>query len=576
MSLTGLDSTWDDPDEALRASGARLFLEAAHRANPAFALKPGDLDALAEILRLTGGMPLGILLAAAWVDMLSIGEIAAEIGRSLDFLETEMSDVPDRHRSIRAVFDYSWALLGSEEREIFLALSVFRGGFSREAAEAVAGASLRSLAGLVDKSLLTASPDTGRYEVHELLRQYAAAELERDAERDRQTAKAHADFFAGRMDEALRLVPAGGQARLLEAIDVDIENIRSAWRYHIATGDAMAARQFMLGLFLFYEYRGSYLTAVAFFDGALELLPRQGDEATAELRALIAAVKAWSLAMVGQAQAAAQTAAESTALLARSPELPGYWLAAQCLALPLVYLGAAEEMKTWLDEAITYHAQLDHRFWVASLMDWRSLAALLAGEVDDATRLIDEAIDMVAGVEEYWVTFWNLWLRAMIATQQGRPEDAIDLYTEELELIRDLSYVRGTMVSLDGLGEANVAAGRLEAAESAFVEGMAVAWQLGMVRDVLSMMTKLARVWGLQGRSAEAVELLGTVLAEPASAHQPFTENVPVRELAQATLVSLANELDAETYEGAWAAGNARSYDGALKELLNAPLGLES
>lgn len=573
MLLTGLDTTWDDPDEALRASGAQLFIEAAHRANPGFVLEPGDLDALAAILHVTGGMPLGILLAAAWVDMLPIGEIAAEISRSLDFLETEMRDIPDRQRSIRAVFDYSWALLRPEEREIFSALSVFRGGFGREAAEVVAGASLRSLAGLVGKSLLIARPGTGRYEVHELLRQYAAAELERDADHHRQTTKAHADFFADRMGEALSLVPAGGQARLLEAIDVDIENIRSAWRYHIAVGDAVAARRFVLGLFLFYEYRGFYLTAVAFFDGALELLPSEGDEATAELRALIAAVQAWSLTMVGQAQAAAQTAAESTALLARSPALPAYWLAVQCLALPLAYLGAAEEMKARLDEAITYHAQLDDRFWVASLEDWRAFAAMLAGEVDDAMRLIDEAIETVADTEEYWVTFWNLWVRAMIATQQGRSEDAIDLYAQELELIRDLSYVRGTVVSLEGLGEANVAAGRLEAAEAAFVEGMAAAWRLGMVRDVLSMMTRLARVWTLQGRSAEAVELLATVLAEPASTHQPFTENVPVKETAQATLMSLENELDAEAYEGAWVAGSARPYDIALKGLLNPPLG---
>lgn len=572
MSLTGLDTTWNDPDEALRTSGAQLFIEAARRANPGFVLESGDLDALAEILHLTGGMPLGILLAAAWVGMLAIGEIAAEIRQSLDFLETEMRDVPDRHRSIRAVFDYSWTLLSPEEREVFSALSVFRGGCSREAAESVAGASLRGLAGLVNKSLLTANPETRRYEVHELLRQYAAAELERDADRNRRVAKAHADFFADQMNEALSLVPSGGQARLLEAIDVDLENIRSAWRYHITAGDAAAARRFILGLFLFYEYRGSYLTAVAFFDDALERLPEHGDETTVELRALIAAARAWSLAMVGQAQMAAQTAAESTALLARSPELPSYWLAVQCLALPLVYLGAADEMKARLDEAIAYHAQLDDRFWVASLLDWRSLAALLAGEVDESTRLIDAALEVVAGTDEYWITFWNLWLRAMIATRQGRPEDAIDLYTKELELIRDVSYVRGTMVSLDGLGEANLAAGRLEAAESAFLQGMAAAWRLGMVRDVLSMMTKLARVWALQGRSTEAVELLGTVLAEPASTHQPFTENIPVRQTAGEALASLRNELDEETYAEALAVGSARSYDGALKGLLNAPL----
>ena len=101
--------------------------------------------------------------------MLPVSEIAAEIAKSLDFLETEMGDVPDRHRSLRAVFEYSWALLSSEERTTFLALSVFRGGFTREAAEAVAGASLRSLSTLANKSLIAPSPETGRYAVHELL-----------------------------------------------------------------------------------------------------------------------------------------------------------------------------------------------------------------------------------------------------------------------------------------------------------------------------------------------------------------------------------------------------------------------
>lgn len=570
LSLTGLDTTWEDAEGALQASGAQLFLEAAARANPGFALQPEDLDALAEILRLTGGMPLGILLAAAWVDMLPIGEIAAEIAKSLDFLETEMGDVPDRQRSIRAVFDYSWALLSPEERTTFTALSVFRGGVDRAAAEAVAGASLRNLASLAGKSLLTANPETGRYEVHELLRQYAAAQLEQDTDRHRRTSQLHADYYADRMGEATALVPGGDQRLMLAAIDIDIENIRSAWRHHIDAGDATQARRFVLGLFLFYEYRGFYPTAVGFYDEALGRLPPDGDDAMIELRALIAAVKAWPMAMIGQAQAGVAEALEGTAMLARSPELPTYWVAVQALALAQAYVGAAEDMAASLDEAIAHHDELADRFWVSSLRDWRAFAAMLAGDVDTATRLIDEAIEAVEGTEEYWVTFWNLWLRAMIATQQGRAEDAIALYTEQLELIRGLSYVRGTMVSLDGLGEANLAAGRLDAAGVAFIDGAGAAWRLGMVRDVLSMMTKLARVWSLQGRAADAVELLATVIAEPASAQQPFTENIPVEETARAALGPLEVEVDADAYATAFAAGSGRPYDVALKELLGA------
>jgi predicted ATPase/class 3 adenylate cyclase len=159
FTLAGLETTWDSPTEAFQVSGVQLFIDAARRVRPRFVLEPSDLGALAKILHLTAGLPLGILLAAAWVDMLPVNEIASEIAKNLDFLETDVRDVPDRHRSLRAAFDYSWALLSPEERKTFLALSVFRGGFSREAAQAVTGGSLRGLSILVDKSLVSESRD---------------------------------------------------------------------------------------------------------------------------------------------------------------------------------------------------------------------------------------------------------------------------------------------------------------------------------------------------------------------------------------------------------------------------------
>ena len=120
LTLGGLDIDWDTPDSAARASGVQLFIEAARRSDPAFVLARDDLESLARILRLTGGMPLAILLAAAWVNMLPIGEIAAEITRDIDFLETEMGDLPDRQRSMRAVFEYSWDLLAKRKGPLSL------------------------------------------------------------------------------------------------------------------------------------------------------------------------------------------------------------------------------------------------------------------------------------------------------------------------------------------------------------------------------------------------------------------------------------------------------------------------
>jgi predicted ATPase len=117
------------------------------------------------------GLPLGLLLASAWVDAITISEIGDEIERSLDFLASDWVDAPERQLSLRATFDYSWSMLGQREQLILRAISVFRGSFTKDAAEQTCSASLRDLHGLVDRSLLQASPE-GRYWLHDLLRQY--------------------------------------------------------------------------------------------------------------------------------------------------------------------------------------------------------------------------------------------------------------------------------------------------------------------------------------------------------------------------------------------------------------------
>jgi predicted ATPase/class 3 adenylate cyclase len=566
LSLAGLDIRWNHPDEALKTSGAQLFIEAAKRSNPGFVIEDDDLDALARILRLVGGMPLGIILAAAWVDMLPIEEIATEIGKSFDFLSSEMRDIPSRQRSIRAVFDYSWNLLSPEEQQTFSALSVFRGGFSREAAEVVAGASLRGLASLVNKSLLSANPDTRRYQVHELLRQYAASELEKDGDRYRLVCNSHAGFYAGLMGQAPFMMSHGQQAQMHDMVERDIENIRFAWRYYISIGEAAGARKFALGLFLLYEYRGWYRAAITLFDEALELLPDDPqDEDIRVLRALASAMKGWSLTMLGRTKAGVEAAAQPTDFLARSGTLVDYWIAVQCLALGLAYLGSTGEMKAKLEAAITRQEPIEEGVWAASLKDWRAFAAVLEGDLEAAHKFTREAIQAVGSSKEYWVTIWNLWVRALVATQENRPEDAIALYARQVSLCREMSFVRGTMVSMDGLGEAYVSAGKLESAEAAFLEGMATAGEMGMVRDMLSMMTKVAKVWILQGRYSEAVELLATVLAEPTSVQKPFTGDAPINETASAALAKLEEMLDEEAFVAARSRGTEQSYDLAAR-----------
>jgi predicted ATPase/class 3 adenylate cyclase len=205
----------------------RLFVERARQVDPAFELTDEERAHVSRICRLVGGMPLGIELAAAWASMLPCAEIADEIEATIGFLETSMRDVPEHHRSLRAAFDRSWRLLSDEQRQCFAQLSVFRGSFTREAASAVADANLVLLSELVAKSLVRRL-ELGRYELHELLRQYAAERLAEEPEGTADTYERHARFYVARLTdrtEAL-LGPRMGEAR--DELRGDLANIRAA------------------------------------------------------------------------------------------------------------------------------------------------------------------------------------------------------------------------------------------------------------------------------------------------------------------------------------------------------------
>jgi predicted ATPase len=135
-------------------SATRLFLQCVRRLRPGYRPADADVPEVVRICRLLDGLPLGLELAAAWTRTLSLPAIAAELARGLDLLATTLRDVPPRQRSLRATFDHSWRLLSARERGILRQLAVFRGGFTREAAAAVAGATLGDLAGLADASWL--------------------------------------------------------------------------------------------------------------------------------------------------------------------------------------------------------------------------------------------------------------------------------------------------------------------------------------------------------------------------------------------------------------------------------------
>ena len=293
MTIAGLPfSTVDDP---LQSDAAQLFLQTARRVRGEMTLQPADSQAVAEICRLTEGMPLALLLAAAWMDTLSPVQIAAEISQDLDFLAAEMADLPPRQRSMRAAYAYTWLLLSSEERIAFARLSVFRGGFSRRAAATVARITLPVLAQLVRKSLVSYDAVADRYYVHELLRQYGAEYLvtgrQTAAARPAAVRKDHSYYYLTAIAD--RVADLGGidQNGALRAIAIDYENVRAAWRWAIDHQELALLGEALDGLFYFHYFSGRELEGGALFAqtreklGAVEASPPPLDDERAYLDA---------------------------------------------------------------------------------------------------------------------------------------------------------------------------------------------------------------------------------------------------------------------------------------------------
>ncbi len=249
-----------NPDLAITATdhdALQLFVNCAERVQPGFRLTVDNINDVITVCQLVDGLPLGIELAAAWIGLLTPAEIATEIKTSLDFLSANWRDMPDRQQSIRSVFESSWKRLTDGEQELFQQLSVFRGGFTRLAAQSITGATLPTLMSLVNKSLVR--PDfTGRYYIHELLRQFGIERLTTAPNDETMTRDRHCDYFTAFVKEREGDLNGRNQHQALTEIEVEIDNIHRAWQWAISQDKLQAISDAMEGLCEFHRIRGFY------------------------------------------------------------------------------------------------------------------------------------------------------------------------------------------------------------------------------------------------------------------------------------------------------------------------------
>jgi predicted ATPase/DNA-binding SARP family transcriptional activator len=420
----------EDGDRLEAFDAARLFIAAARRVQPAFA-PAAESAAIVDICRQLDGLPLALELAAAWTRLLPCAAIATELRAGTELLRADDATHPPRHASMEVVFEQSWQRLVPAERDTLARLSVFRGGFSVEAARAVAAAALPVLSGLADKSLLR--KDGPRLALHPLVQQLSAHKLD-DAQR-RATRAAHGAYFQHRLIQCRAAVEAGERTSL-RAIDVDLENLRRAWQWTLDHGALDPLPACAAVLMSYFDHRGVFDEGLRWMRAALDA-PRVREDA-----ALLALVES---------------------------RVAHLWYRLDR------YADAEQMARQALDRSMRDDAAPDDaRDGAAQVQALRVMAAcaLRFGRLEEAQHRYEQLLARLreeGRSQEIAGTLDNL---ALVHKRHGRYDEALRLSLESLELHRRGGHGAGIALCLNNLGSLYLTRDEPAAAEGVLREAL--------------------------------------------------------------------------------------------------------
>ena len=454
------------PAEAERACDAvQLFLEHARRARIGFAPDSGELAAIGEICRLLDGLPLGIELAAAWSRSLSCRELAEEIRRGVDFLKDSPARVAERHRGLRAVFTQSWAHLSPDEQRHFRRLALFRGGFTRRAAEEVAGASAQILSGLIDKSLLRRMP-TGRYELLEVVRQYAAEHLNEVPEEWAAIRARHGSFFLSELAARRGDLQGERVAQALAAATADADNLREAWAAALDPPRLDLLVPVLIPYFLVHDISSRWPEGGQRFAEASRALAHAGSEQARLARGFSLVAEGWFVRQNDWRQAMSLMGS-GTAILASLPPSPESTCARTLVAIETLEVDRAraeEELRRLAEQ----QEHLRDRWGLALTLEVLSTAVLAPAKREDYAL---SGLALREEIGDRWGIALALHVAGLAAGARRDHGQARERFTRSLAIRRELDTDPiGIASCLLHLGRTALGEGDVREAERWFAE----------------------------------------------------------------------------------------------------------
>jgi predicted ATPase/class 3 adenylate cyclase len=495
----------------------RLFVQRARAVKPDFEVTNESAPAVAEICVRLDGLPLAIELAAARTKLLPPQALLSRLSNRLKLLKGGARNLPARQQTLRATISWSYDLLNEEEKTLFWRLSVFSGGSTLEAIEEICDPEgdidvLEVVDSLVEKSLLRQEERVGgepRFVMLETVHEYAVERLVEDGEAEG-IRRAHAEYYLALGEEDNAKLRGPHAAKVLERLDVEHDNMRSALQWALKTGEAELALGLGGALWWFWSVRGHYGEGRRWLEQALAMDGRTSREPMAMARAGLGALARDQ----GDLDRAEEAAAEGLELLAEE----GTDNSGEAnLHLLLTLAHVAREREDYsraaglFEESLAWSREMGHDWGLASSVMSLATVTHEQGDLDRAIELYEESMELFKKRGDKLGLAWCLDNLGLVMYSLGDLGQAAKLTEEGVALLRELGAGADTAVALSNLGWMVLLQDDLEGAADFFEEGLSLAWESGMKPMVLPTLEGLACVAGARGEAQRAACLWGAV-----------------------------------------------------------------
>ncbi|HFQ94493.1 MAG TPA: tetratricopeptide repeat protein [Anaerolineae bacterium] len=526
-AIPGLALPPDESPQPEQYSAIALFLQQARRLRHNFTPSPDEMAAIVRLCRLLDGAPLAIELAAGWSLQHSCQEIAEETAASLDFLRTTYRNVPARQRSLRAVFDHSWALLPAALQTVFARLSLFPDTFTAEAAAAVAGAAADDLAALQDK-FLARQEVNGRYHIHPLLQQFAAEKLD-DA--DGAIRQRHAAFYL----DFIARQGSGESVAERAAIRAELPNVTLAWKWAARRRDYAALDQAIPTLHSFFSAQSWFHEGIDHFQFALAQMdeaanPAALSPARAQTMCDLWAHKARLHLHIGQLRHAESSLAQAAACLGQVDDPGRRSTILSYLSMTHFYAGQYEQASALLEEALQLALQADDLNGVAFAYNFLGSSAKAQGQYKQAHNYFTQALAAYRQLEDEIGAGIALHNLGNLAQATGDYDSSLDYYQQCNALFQANDYTQGAATASANAGRLALQMGNYAEAEKLLAEALTLKEAINDIRGIAVALVGLGAVAAETGELGQARAYLARslVLAQESGDVKLLLEGVVV------------------------------------------------